>query len=270
MLILLSGDMMPWRIGDKRREHPADKGDRDIAPAAVHRRALLRRLASRLVLVIVAIAALTLLWRHTPLAEWLSPEQISTWARQFGSRWWAPLVILVAYTPACIVLFPRPLITLAAVVAFGPRLGFAYALSGILLAALLSYQAGHLIPRRVVRDMAGPRLLRFAEVLRRRSLLTVTALRLVPLAPFAVEGLVAAAIGIRLAPFMLGTMIGMLPGTLATTIFGQQIEAALHDPSQINYRLLAAAFGGLALLSLGVRHWLMAQRRRHSDHGHKN
>lgn len=247
-----------------------DDADEDAPLAAQPRlRALFRRLAPRLAAVVIAIAALTALWRLTPLAEWLDAAHISAWAQHFGGRWWAPLVIVAAYTPACIVLFPRPLITFAAVIAFGPYIGFAYALSGILLAALLSYLAGRYMPRHTVRDMAGPRLLHFAEVLRRRSLLTVTALRLVPLAPFVVEGLVAAAIGIRLSPFMLGTLIGMLPGTLTTTIFGHQIEAALNDPSQVNYGLLATAVAVVALLSLAVRHWLVAQRRHHSDHGHK-
>lgn len=246
-----------------------DSDEEAPTPAQPRLRALIRRLAPRLAAVVVAIAALTALWRFTPLAGWLDADHVIAWAQHFGGRWWAPLAIVAAYTPACIVLFPRPLITLAAVVAFGPHRGFAYALSGILLAALLSYLAGGHLPRHTVRDMAGPRLLHFAEILRRRSLLAVTALRLVPLAPFAVEGLVAAAIGIRLQPFMLGTLIGMLPGTLTTTIFGHQIEAALHDPSQVNYGLLAAAVGLITLLSLAVRHWLVAQRRRHSDHGHK-
>lgn len=247
-----------------------DDDDEDApTPAQTRLRALIRRLAPRLAAVVIAIAALTALWRYTPLAGWLDADHISAWAQHFGGRWWAPLVIVAAYTPACIVLFPRPLITFAAVIAFGPYFGFAYALSGILLAALLSYLAGRYMPRHTVRDMAGPRMLHFAEILRRRSLLTVTALRLVPLAPFVVEGLVAAAIGIRLSPFMLGTLIGMLPGTLTTTIFGHQIEAALNDPSQVNYGLLATAVAVVALLSLAVRHWLVAQRRHHSDHGHK-
>lgn len=248
-----------------------DDTDEESPPTAQTRiRVLFRRLAPRLAAFVIAVAALTALWRYTPLAEWLDAEHVIAWAQHFGGRWWAPLAIVAAYTPACIVLFPRPLITLAAVVAFGPHRGFAYAISGILLAALFSYLAGRHLPRHTVRDMAGPRLLHFAEILRRRSLLAVTALRLVPLAPFAVEGLVAAAIGIRLAPFLLGTLLGMLPGTLTTTIFGHQIEAALHDPSQVNYGLLAAAVGVIALLSLTVRHWLVAQHRHHARHDHKN
>ena len=37
---------------------------------------------------------------------------------------------------------------------------------------------------------------------------------------------------------MLGTFLGMLPGTLTTTVFGDQIQTALQDPSRINWGLV--------------------------------
>lgn len=244
-----------------------EEEDEPSPPKNAGSRALLRRLAPRLAAFAIALLALAALWRYTPLAGWADANRITDLAQQFANRPWAPLVILIAYTPACVVMFPRPLITLAAVVAFGPRLGLLYALSGILLAALLSYLAGLRMPRHTVRDIAGPRLLRITETLRQRSLVAMTALRLVPLAPFVVVGLVAAAFGIRLLPFMLGTLFGMLPGALATTIFGDQLGAALHDPSQVNYGMLAAAVLAVFCLTLAVRHWLVTQHRHHSHHG---
>ena len=59
--------------------------------------------------------------------------------------------------------------------------------------------------------MAGRKLNDIIHVLRRRGLIAITALRLVPLAPFTVEGVVAGAVGIKLWHFMVGTAIGMLP-----------------------------------------------------------
>lgn len=228
------------------------------------RNGALRRRVLRLAALALAIGALTALWRYTPLAAWVDAARVTAWAEEFADRPWAPLVILAAYTPACLLMFPRPLITLAAVVAFGPELGFVYSLSGISLAALATYIAGLAVPRQSVHKLGGERLLHIADTLRRRSLLAMTALRLVPLAPFAVEGLFAAAIGIRLLPFMLGTLFGMLPGTLATTIFGNQLEAALQDPSRVNYGILAAVVTALAVLTLIVRRWLVTQHRHHA------
>ena len=91
-----------------------------------------------------------------------------------------------------------------------------------------------------------------------RGLLAMTALRLVPLAPFAVEGVVAGAVRIKLWHFMLGTAIGILPGTLASTVFGNQLQAWLEDPDQINYWLIAVVLFVLARATWFVRRWLIA------------
>ena len=63
------------------------------------------------------------------------------WAHSIGEARWAPLVVMAAYTPAAFVMFPRPLITLFAVIAFGPVLDFVYGLVGILRAALATITA---------------------------------------------------------------------------------------------------------------------------------
>lgn len=227
-----------------------------------------RQIAARIIGAIVVLLALTAVWRYTPLSQWSNAERISEWAREFADRPWAPFLILFVYTPACLLMFPRPLITLAAVIAFGPLAGFGLAISGILLAALFTYIAGLRMSPQTVQNLAGKKLRDIAETLRRRGLIAVTALRLVPLAPFAIEGLVAAAIGIRVGTFLLGTLIGMLPGTLATTVFGDQLTAALSDPSRINYGLLAAAVALVVLLTLAVRRWLVNQHHRLHDMPH--
>lgn len=204
----------------------------------------------------VVLAALAAAWRFTPLAELITTERVMALARDFAGQPRAPFVVLAAYTPASLIMFPRPLITLFAVVTFGAWLGFAYAMSGILIAAVASYLAGRMLDRETVRRLAGTRLNQVSEKLRRRGLLAVIALRLVPMAPFAVEGLVAGAVRIKLWHLVLGTFIGVLPGTLATTVFGNQLEAALRDPAEINYWLL----GGIVLVFgagvLVVRRWL--------------
>jgi uncharacterized membrane protein YdjX (TVP38/TMEM64 family) len=166
---------------------------------------------------------------------------------------------MAAYTPASFTMFPRPLITLFAVVAFGPWLGVGYALAGILLAAASNYYVGRMMNRATVRKIAGNRLNRISEVLRRRGLIAMTAVRLVPIAPFAVVGLVAGAIRVRLHHFIAGTFLGMLPGALATTVFGDQLTAALRDPGLINYWLIAGVVVVFAIGIFAVRRWFHSQ-----------
>ncbi len=211
-------------------------------------------------LVLAAVfAGLTAAWRYTPLGDVITAQQVMEWARDFAGRPWAPLVVLLAYTPACFVMFPRPLITLFSVVAFGAWMGFAYAMTGIVIAAVATYYAGRLLDRSTVRRLAGKKLNEVSEVLRKRGLVACTALRLIPVAPFAVEGLVAGAIRIKLFDFTLGTILGMLPGTLTTTVFGDQLEAALRDPAEINYWLVAGAVLFLGVAIVVVRRWFSVQ-----------
>ena len=213
----------------------------------------------KLALLALAVAALAATWRYTPLHEYVTAERAFDWAHTFGGHWWAPLAVMAAYAPACLTMFPRPLITLFAVIGFGPVAGFAYAVSGILLAALATYYAGRLLPENTVRQLAGSKMDEMTKVLRERGLAAVFAVRIIPVAPFAIEGMVAGRIPIKLWHFMLGTFLGMLPGTLTTTIFGDQIQTALEDPSRINWTLVAGVVALFIVLAVVVKRWFAGQ-----------
>jgi phosphatidylserine/phosphatidylglycerophosphate/cardiolipin synthase-like enzyme/uncharacterized membrane protein YdjX (TVP38/TMEM64 family) len=215
----------------------------------------------RLALLALLIAALAALWRFTPLAEIASAERVIDWSKAFGATWWAPVVVVLSYTPACFVMFPRPLITLASVIAFGPWLGFLYSLVGIVFASVVTFFAGKRMRRDAVRRLAGPKVERMVGVLRRHGLLAMSLLRLVPLAPFFVVGVVAGAVRLKLWHLAVGTAVGMLPGTLAATLFGDQLEHALSG-GRINWWIVAACaalLGGGAYL---VKRWFAKMENR--------
>jgi uncharacterized membrane protein YdjX (TVP38/TMEM64 family) len=215
----------------------------------------------KLAAVVLVIALLAATWRFTPLAAIVTPENTIAWAKEFGSQWWAPHLVMLAYTPACFVMFPRPLVTLAAVVAFGPWLGFVYALTGIVASDVVTYYVGRRMRRDSVRRLAGAGLDRMVEVLRKYGLLAMTLLRLVPLAPFAVEGIVAGAVRLKLWHLAVGTAIGMLPGTLATTVFGGQLESALSG-GRFNWWIVAGVIALLGAGSWAVKRWITAMAGR--------
>ena len=222
----------------------------------------------QLALIFLALAALTGAWRFTALAHVVTPQKIVEWAQDFGERPWAPLVVMAAYTPACLIMFPRPLITLAAVIAFGPWLGFGYALAGIVASAVVTYAIGRRLRRDTVRRLAGPKLDRMIEVLKKYGLLAMTLLRLVPIAPFAVESIVAGAIHVRLRDVVIGTAIGLVPGTLATAVFGDAIETTLAGSGDVNWWLVAGTVGVLAGGIVAVKRWFTRMGRRlHAEAG---
>ena len=213
----------------------------------------------KLALVAVGLISLAAVWRYTPLRDFLTPGRVIDWSQTFRHIWWAPVAVIAAYTPACLTMFPRPLITLFAVMAFGSVPGFAYAMSGILLASLATYYLGRLLPENTLDDFVGPKMAAVSDVLRKRGLAAVFAVRIMPVAPFAVEGMIAGRLSIKLWHFMLGTFLGMLPGTLTTALLGDQLQTALEDPSRIDWRLVSGAIVVFAALALIARRWFADQ-----------
>ena len=200
--------------------------------------------------------ALFLSWRYTPLAEMITAERIMEWARSMRGNPWAPLAVMAIYTPAAFLMFPRPLITLFAVLAFGPWRGCAVAMAGIIGSAFATYCVGRALPDKTLQRIAGRNLDRTTRAIRRRGLASVFAVSVAPVAPFPVVGMVAGAAKIKLWHYLLGTSLGMAPGTIATTVFANEIEAALEDPSRINYWVVAAVALVFIALVVGVRRWI--------------
>ena len=73
--------------------------------------------------------------------------------------------------------------------------------------------------------------------------------------------MVAGASCIRLWPYLAGTALGMLPGTLAATIFADQVRKALKDPSTLNFWVVAGIVVFYVALTLIVRRWLVRVQR---------
>ena len=121
------------------------------------------------------------------------------------------------------------------------------------------YLPGKLIDRTTIRDLLGARLNRIGAVVQRRGLVAVVLVRLVPIAPFPIVNLALGALRVPILPFVLGTVIGMMPGALATTVLSDQVAAALEDPARINGWLVAAAIVLFASLAYFGQRWLRGQ-----------
>ena len=70
-------------------------------------------------------------------------------------------------------------------------------------------------------------------------MLAVTAVRMVPAAPFTVVNLAAGASRIPFIDYMLGTVLGMLPGLVLMSALGYQIFNVLTAPTPLNVSVRA-------------------------------
>jgi phospholipase D1/2 len=180
---------------------------------------------------------------------------VRDWARLVRETPWAPVALVLAYTPAAFLMFPRPVLTLVAVIAFGRWLGFACAMAGILLSAFAAFYAGRLLPPSTMRRYGGRYYEPAKRALERHGLAAVFVMRILPTAPHALASALAGALRVKAWHFGAGTFLGMLPGVLAATVFGGEIANALEEPSKASYWLAGAALVVLAASLWWLRRW---------------
>lgn len=183
-------------------------------------------IGSLLVLTLTLAAA----WRWTELGDWLSLGQLRELGEALRQMPASPLLILGAFVAGTLLVVPVTAMIAATVIVFGPWLGMGYATGGALLGAAVTYGLGRAAGRQALRRVAGSRLDRLSQALGRRGVLAVATVRLIPVAPFTVVNLVAGASHIGLRDFLLGTLIGLAPGIIATGLFIDRITAAVRDP----------------------------------------
>jgi phospholipase D1/2 len=222
-----------------------------------------RKIARTKIIVLVLVAlALPLLWRFTPLREWINLATILAWQRSVRGHPAAPLFVIAIYLLGSLVFFPITMLTLATIFAFGPLWGNVYAVAGWLLAAAQGYFIGWLIGHDSLHRLTSNRLSGVVNRAEQHGFLTVLGLRVVPVGPFSLINMIVGASAIRFRDFILASLVGRIPGILTMTLFGVQLENALRQPALVSFALLAIVLLALPwLLARPLRHFLRSRRR---------
>ncbi|MBC7726037.1 MAG: TVP38/TMEM64 family protein [Microbacteriaceae bacterium] len=179
-------------------------------------------------LLLLALIGLTAAWRWSPLGEWLAPAQAVGLLRGWGDAA-GPMLAVPLLTVALVVAVPLSVLTLLSMAALGPWWGSACIVSAALLAAAVSQTLGRHLGHDLLLRWAGPKILSVSESLAARGLWAVVAIRLVPIAPFAIVNMAIGTTHLRLRDMVLGTLIGLLPMTVAMAIFTDWFVARLGD-----------------------------------------
>lgn len=199
-----------------------------------------------LILVGLVLIALALAWRFTPLSGLVDPDSLRPLLNALGTSRWTPLFVLGLFVFGGLIAFPVTVLIALTAIVFEPWWAPVYAGAGSLISAAVTYQIGAFTGRTFLRDIMGRRLNRINRILARKGILSVMAIRLVPIAPFTLINLVAGASHIRFHDYLLGTALGMAPGILIITALGHRFAQVLADPSG----------GEIVLLLLIVCLWL--------------
>jgi uncharacterized membrane protein YdjX (TVP38/TMEM64 family) len=211
-----------------------------------------------LALTLLALLALTVAWRWSPLREWLDPDYVIGALRQLGQRM-GPLAAVLGLGAALSLAVPLTFLMLVSVVAFGPWTGSLCIFSGALLGAAFSHCMGKLLGHDVLVRLCGRRVNLLSQSMARHGMIAVIALRLVPVAPFAIVNMAAGATHLRLRHMLLGTAVGMCPATLGIALFTDQIMLSLKQPGAARYALLTLTVVLIVIGVWGLRRWLRKQ-----------
>lgn len=216
---------------------------------------------ARPIAVAVMIIILIFAWYLTPLASLTDPKTVHATMSAIADMPASWAVVPALFVIAGLVAFPVTLLIAATAAVFGPLLGFAYAGSGALISAVVTYGIGVLIGRRALQDVIGPRLNRIRRAVAKRGVIAVATVRLVPLAPFTVINLAAGASHIRFQDFLVGTALGLLPGLVLMSAMGHQILSVITQPTATNVLMFVAAVLAWVALSIGAQAIVMRTRK---------
>lgn len=151
-------------------------------------------------------------------------EQMRDWAARLGP--WFPVAFFAAYAVVTVAPIPRSTFTYSAAVLFTPGVAIPWSLVATGVAATLAFYAvrrlGH---ERTAGLRTHPRVAAVDVRLRRRGWLSVGSLRMVPAVPFSVVNYAAALTSIPYPQFLVATVIGSAPGTVAAVMLGDSLTS---------------------------------------------
>jgi phosphatidylserine/phosphatidylglycerophosphate/cardiolipin synthase-like enzyme/uncharacterized membrane protein YdjX (TVP38/TMEM64 family) len=243
-------------LADQPMIDPAEPVDVDSLLSDVVARSERKPASGRIVAIaaiLFALAALALAWRYTPLREWINVESLVHLSDRFEASPFAPLIVIGGFVLGGLVMMPVTMLIAATGIVFGPWLGMLYSLLGATLSAVFVYAIGREVGRDAVRRVAGRRINDLSRRIAKRGLLAMLFVRIVPIAPFSIINLVAGASHLGFRDFLLGTILGLLPGTILISFFVDRIVAAVRHPGPVTFALLALVAGIAIGGTLAVR-----------------
>jgi uncharacterized membrane protein YdjX (TVP38/TMEM64 family) len=223
-----------------------------------------RKLIILLASLLAVVALCIVLWRFTSVAELVDPRRLARQLDDLQGVWWAPFAFAIAFPLLGLVVFPVTALSALVAFIFPPPIAIATSFSGIMMSAALLHWLGTRF-RKTVREGLGSAVTRVESALSDHSIVTIAAIRMIPLAPFTLVNLVAGAIGVRFRDYMLGSALGLTPGMIMLSLFGKQARDFWHHPS-VSGVLIGLGFALAWLgLTLGLQRW--ARRRNGSRQG---
>jgi len=166
-------------------------------------------------LVVFATGAI-LLFRFTPLTEYLHPQVLKAYITNSGPL--APLVFILAYGVGICLFLPATLFTGVGALLFGTLWGFLYNITGAMVGASGAFFIGRYLGRDFAASLIGNHLSKYDNKIADKGFTVTLYLRLV-FFPFTPMNFGMALTQVSFTQFFWGTLLGILAGGFVMTFF---------------------------------------------------
>ena len=153
----------------------------------------------------------------------IDQAQLQAWLKQAGI--WAPLIYIALYTLGTILILPSTPLNLSGGAIFGAWWGTLWTSVAAVIAAVVAFAFTRTVGRDIVaRKFAGRWEAMDAEM-RQGGLFYMFAIRLLPIIPYGLVNFAAGLTSIRFKDYLLGTVLGTVPGILPFVMMGSGLQA---------------------------------------------
>ncbi|MFW5499320.1 MULTISPECIES: TVP38/TMEM64 family protein [unclassified Maridesulfovibrio] len=177
---------------------------------------------------------------------------LTAWIEASGN--FAPFLFMLINVIGMVLVIPQTLFTVVAGVLFGAVKGTAMCLVSMAVGSSLSFLLGRFVLRgrmfKIFRN--NPNFMKM-EMLSRKHPLKVLALsRIVPVVPYSIANYLWAATGVRFLPFLIMSVVCLIPETVFLTAGGHLLSAGVRMGT-VNLEMVAVLAAAAVLILLLVR-----------------
>ncbi|MDH3393738.1 MAG: TVP38/TMEM64 family protein [Desulfobulbaceae bacterium] len=172
--------------------------------------------AGKAVMFVLFIVAAVIIFRYTPISEWIDPQRLRELVESFGV--WSPLVFILIYAVGICFFLPATLFTGLGALLFGTMYGFIYNEIGAMLGASAAFYIGRYLGRDYVSSLIGDRLQKYDDKIAANGFTTTLYLRLLFM-PFSLFNFGLGLTRVTFREYFFGTLFGIIVGGFVFTFF---------------------------------------------------
>lgn len=181
-------------------------------------------------------------------------EQIELWLEQAGI--WAPIIYIVLYTIGTLLILPSTPLNLSGGAIFGVWWGTLWTTVAAVIAAIVAFAFTRTVGREMVAQRLAGRWEAIDAEMRQGGLFYMFAIRLLPLIPYGIVNFAAGLTSIRFRDYLIGTLLGTVPGVLPFVMMGSGLQAL--SQGDVIPILFALTLTGILV---GVSTWYRRRRQ---------